>query len=350
MVKYSDSLFARLVAVSLLLSLVLIVLSSIMRLSNQGLGCAGWPECFGYVDVVKYARDISVSSSGFAQPSAIVPPTLVERAHRFVASILLIFIIAVAIMAWRRHRDPEIPIVVPLMILGISLFLALVGIWYGSPLMRPPVIMVNLLGGIALLGLFWWLCLSCFTVSASHSCNQSHIQTLRNWAVFGLVVVVAQTALGGWMSSHFAALGCTTFPDCNGAWWPEMNFSEGFAVQPILTVDGTGKVIISPAAAISIHIAHRMGAGLVLLLAGWLGYKALKLGGRFRTAGVVILTAILLQVLLGIAVVKFSIPLAAVVSHSTVAALLWLGIITLIYYLYYDLNEYENHQIKNHVG
>ncbi|OGT18823.1 MAG: hypothetical protein A2V90_01755 [Gammaproteobacteria bacterium RBG_16_57_12] len=331
MFKYPGSLFARLVAIAFLLSFALIVLSSLMRLSNQGLGCTGWPECFGYVDAARYARDIAASDFGFAQPSAITPPTAVERAHRVVASLLLLFIIAITVVAWRRRKEPGMPVVVPFVILGISLLLSVLGIWYGSPLLRPPVIMANLLGGIALLGSFWWL----YLAQGPRQINPRH-RTLRTWAALGLMAVVTQTALGGWISSHFAALACTTFPDCNGSWWPAMNFSEGFSVQQLLEVNGEGKVIFSSAAAASLHVAHRMGAGLVILLVGWLGYKAIRLGGRLRTIGSILLAALLLQVLLGISVVIFSVPLVAVVTHSAMAALLWLGIITLIYYLRQD--------------
>lgn len=330
MSNYPHSLFARLVAISLVLSLALVVLSSLMRLSNQGLGCADWPACYGYVDVIKYAGDMA-SGSRVAQPEALAPVTFVERAHRVVASLLLLFIIAIVVVAWQRRKDLEQRIVLPLTILGMSLFLAVLGVWYGSPLLRPPVVMGNLLGGMALLGLLWWLRLSMGSRSVQRISHNP--EALRKWAVLGLVLVIAQTALGGWVSSNFAALACETFPHCNGSWWPAMNIAKGFTVQHTLDVSAEGKVLIDQAAVIGIHMAHRISAIFVLLFVGWLGYRAVQLGGRFRAMGIATLAILISQALLGIAVVMFSSPLSVVVAHNALAALLWLSIITIIYRL-----------------
>ena len=331
MFNFPKSLFARLVVVSLFLSLALIVLSSLMRLSNQGLGCDDWPECYGSIDVVKYAKDIDVSKSAIAGIAAITPPSLVERAHRVVASILQLLIIAIAIIAWLRRKNPGQHIVLPIVLLGLSLSLAFLGVWYGSPLLRPTVVMANLLGGIIMVGVFWWLWLS---LNHKRAHDIGSVNVYRKWAIAGLVVVIIQTSLGGWMSSNFAALACTTFPDCNGSWWPDMNVSEGFTIRNKLDVDAEeGRVIVDKAGATSIHMAHRLGAIFVLLFVSWLGYKAMKLGGRFRAVGRAILIILLLQVLIGVTVVVFGSPLNVVVAHNFEAALLWLSIITLIYYL-----------------
>lgn len=332
MVSFPKSLFARLVAISLLLSLTLVVLSSLMRLSNQGLGCDDWPECYGSIDVVKYARDIDTPEFAIAGISAIVPPTLVERAHRVVASILLLLIIAIAVIAWLRRKNPGQHVALPIVLIGLSLFLAFLGVWYGSPLLRPPVVMANLLGGIIMAGVFWWLWLS---LNQEPVHNPHSVSAYRKWAIAGLIVVIIQTSLGGWMSSNFAALACTTFPDCNGSWWPDMNVSEGFTVRNKLDVDAEGRVIIDQAGATSIHMAHRLGAVFVFLFIAWLGYKVMKLGGRFYAVGRAILTILLLQVLIGVTVVIFGSPLSIVVAHNFEAALLWLSLITLIYYLSY---------------
>jgi len=48
------------------------------------------------------------------------------------------------------------------------------------------------------------------------------------WAVLALLGV--QIALGGWVSSNYAVLACTGFPQCNGTWWPAMDFGHGFTL------------------------------------------------------------------------------------------------------------------------
>ncbi len=327
MSKQSSSLFAWLVTVSLILSFALIVLSSLMRLSNQGLGCDDWPDCYGRVDVVKYAGDIAATDSRGLQPGTLAPPTAVERAHRGVASLLLVLILAVVIVAWRRRRGAGPGLTLPLEALTITLVLAVLGVMYGSPLLRPPVVMANLLGGMALLGVLWWLHLS---QGRERTPPAAGAESLRAWAMLGLMLVVVQTVLGGWVSSNFSALACPTLFTCNGA---GMDFSAGFTLRQLLDVSPQGRVIMEPAAMAAIHVTHRLSAVLVLLFVAWLGYRLLKQEGRVRIMGMILLVLLGLQVLLGIMTVIFGSPLGVVVTHNATAALLWLTLLALIHRL-----------------
>ena len=49
-----------------------------------------------------------------------------------------------------------------------------------------------------------------------------------------------QIALGGWVSTNYAALACTDFPLCGGQWMPAMDFEHGFHLWRALgkTADG----------------------------------------------------------------------------------------------------------------
>ena len=333
MVNYPKSMFARLVAISLALSFAVIVFSSLMRLSNLGLECAGWPECYGQIRAPGFADDPDPAVVGSEGPQVFIPDSFVGRGHRAVASLLLLAVIAMAIIAWQRRGDPRQPVALPMALLGLSLFLALIGVWYGTPLLRPPVALANILGGMAMLALLWWLYL--FVRGGPVRGGSRRVVMYRRWAVLGLTAVVAQTALGGWMSANFAALACTTFPDCNGSWWPPMNIAEGFSLSRTLAVNADGKVAIDQAVVTAIHMVHRIGAVFVLLFVGGLGYKTARLGGRFLVIGIAILAILLVQASIGIAVVVFSAPLLVVVAHNAVAALLWLAVITLIYSLYW---------------
>ncbi len=321
------SLFAKLVTVSLILSFTLIVLSSLMRLSNQGLGCDDWPACYGRVDIAKYAGDIGATDSRGLQPGALAPPSAVERAHRGVASTLLVFILAVAIVAWRRRKGVGPGMALPLAAFVITLLLAVLGVMYGSPLLRPPIVMANLLGGMVLLGVLWWLWLN---QGRREVATEASVvaASLRKWALLGLALVVAQTALGGWVSSNFSALACPALPFCGGA---EMDIAAGFTLRQLLEVSPQGRVVMEPAATVGIHVMHRLGALLVLAFLVWLGYRLLKQDGRPRTLGMVLLALLGLQILLGMAVAMLGSPLGMVVSHNATAALLWLTLLALIH-------------------
>ncbi len=303
-----------------------------MRLSNQGLGCDDWPDCYGRIDVVKYAGDIAATTSRSLQPGTLAPPTAVERAHRGVASALLVLIVALVIVAWRKRKDSGLRIMaLPLAALAVTLSLAVLGVLYGSPLLRPPVVMANLLGGMVLLGLLWWLHLSLGQGPAADISPEA--ERLRKWALLGLALVVTQTALGGWVSSNFSALACPTFPLCNGVLWPEMDMPAGFTLRHLLLVSPEGRVVVEPAATLAVHMVHRLGALFVVLFVGWLGYRALKRDGRIRRLGRIVFVLLGLQVLLGMAVVVFSAPLGLVVTHNATAALLWLTLLALIHRL-----------------
>lgn len=43
-----------------------------------------------------------------------------------------------------------------------------------------------------------------------------------------LIVLGMQIALGGWVSTTYAALACVDFPACHGTWKPTTGFIQGF--------------------------------------------------------------------------------------------------------------------------
>jgi cytochrome c oxidase assembly protein subunit 15 len=90
---------------------------------------------------------------------------------------------------------------------------------------------------------------------------------LRLIALLALLGVILQIALGGWVSSNYAALACSDFPTCLGTWLPAMDFTQAFQLQRELgqAADGT---LLSNAALTAIHWSHRVGALIVALLVG----------------------------------------------------------------------------------
>ena len=53
---------------------------------------------------------------------------------------------------------------------------------------------------------------------------------LRTLLWLAAIAVAVQIALGGWVSTNYAVLACTTFPSCQGSWWPAMNFGEALQI------------------------------------------------------------------------------------------------------------------------
>jgi cytochrome c oxidase assembly protein subunit 15 len=144
-----------------------------------------------------------------------------------------------------------------------------------------------------------------------------------------LLVLIAEILLGAWTDAYYAALACTTFPDCHGQWLPGLNLWAGLPMLGTLNVDAYGKVIIDQAVAADIHMAHRVGALVAFAVIFWLVVKAWVVGARF--ASICLLLLLLIQTALGIATVMGNFSIMVVVCHSVLSALLIVSTLTLIH-------------------
>lgn len=146
--------------------------------------------------------------------------------------------------------------------------------------------------------------------------------------------MISQIALGGWVSSNYAALACTDFPGCvpNGEFWPEMDFKKGFDLTLEIGPDYEFGHLDS-AGRMAIHMAHRIGALLVFIylmsLAHFLFYRGK--GTIFRKLSIVLVGVVFLQIGLGISNVVFHLPLRIAVAHNFVGSLLLLVMISIYY-------------------
>jgi len=129
-----------------------------------------------------------------------------------------------------------------------------------------------------------------------------------------------QIALGGWVSTNYAVLVCGEFPTCQGSWWPQMNFREGFTIWRELGQNHTGELITFPALT-AIHYVHRLMAYLVLAAMLWLGWRLWTVDGMRPAARALLLLAAW-QFGSGLTNVVLDWPLAAAVGHTGGAAAL----------------------------
>jgi cytochrome c oxidase assembly protein subunit 15 len=172
--------------------------------------------------------------------------------------------------------------------------------------------------GLALLGSLGWL-----------AARQTPMPTVEpavvRWrpaALFGLVLLIIQIALGGWVSTNYAVLACTDFPLCNGAWIPPMNFEHGFHLWRALGMTGDGEVI-SQDALVAIHWTHRTFAVVVVLYTLWLAAR-LRRFDSLRTPANGVLLLIVVQFLTGLSNILLQWPLPIAVAHNGGAAILLL--------------------------
>jgi len=187
-----------------------------------------------------------------------------------------------------------------------------------------------LLGGMATLGLLTWLALR--QVSVRRSGGPEASRRLRPWAVLGRVIVIFQIALGGWVSTNYAALACVDFPTCHGAWLPQLDFRHAFQFVRELGMTAAGAALPDEALT-AIHWTHRVGALVALLYVGSLAFVVLRTPALARH-GALLLAILLLQVGLGVANVVMRLPLPLAVAHNAGAALLLILLIMLNFALF----------------
>ena len=319
--------FYRLTWTALVLTFAVVLLGAYVRLSDAGLGCPDWPGCYGHLDVPDEAHQIAKANEAYPERPVEAHKAWKEMIHRYFAGTLGLLILAMAALAWRNRREPDQPVVLPVLLLGLVIFQALLGMWTVTWQLKPVVVMGHLLGGLATLSLLMWLALRQGRYSGDAVIAQA--RSLRVYAVLGLILLVGQIALGGWTSANYAALACPDFPTCQTYWWPPTDFQEAFTLWRGLGVSYEYGVLDNNAR-VTIHLMHRLGAVAILLYLGWLVWRLTTTGSQIlRGVGMAIGILLAVQLSLGIANVVMQLPLPVAVAHNGGAALLLLALVTL---------------------
>jgi heme a synthase len=228
-------------------------------------------------------------------------------------------------IAWRQRETLRQSPFLATSLVALIVLQATLGMWTVTMLLKPVIVTLHLLGGMAILGLLTWLALRQFSLRPPG--DAATAQRLRPWAALGLLIVIAQIALGGWVSTNYAALACTDFPTCHGAWLPSMDFGHAFQFVRELGMTAAGAPL-SQDALNAIHWSHRVGALVTLFFVGGLALAVLRVPGLALLGGA-LLAVLLLQVALGIANVIMHLPLVLAAGHNAGAALLLLAMVVL---------------------
>jgi heme a synthase len=326
--------FRRLALFAVALTMVVVVLGAFTRLVDAGLGCPDWPGCYGFLGIPLSDTAISTAEARF--PDAPVEPDKAwwEMIHRYFAGSLGLVIFALALGAFnegRRRptadRSSTLPLKLSLGLLALVILQATFGAWTVTLKLWPQVVTAHLLGGFATLSLLWLLCLRLGVLA-----NVRAPRPVLPLAAVALAVVVVQIALGGWVSSNYAALACHDFPTCHGDWWPEMDLAQGFNLAQGVGPNYLGGQLESDAR-IAIHFVHRLGALAVVLVTALLAWRLHR--ARSPLAGP-LLAVLGVQVALGVLNVILALPLSIATAHNAVGALLLLVLVTVNYRAFRD--------------
>ena len=245
-----------LTALTLFLTFDLVLFGAFTRLTDSGLGCPDWPGCYGNASPLGAQRRHRRRAGALPTGPVTHGKAWIEMVHRYLA------------IGGRRadHRArwrpglARAPRAAATRRGGRSrrcVWVCLQGAFGALTVtmkLYPAIVTLHLLGGLVLLAL---LALQPSRYRAAplalprRRCARRLARCWRCWLL--------QVALGGWVSTNYAVLACSDFPDLPGQWWPPMDFAQGFALRAS-SARGSGGGYLPFAALTAIHMAHRLGA------------------------------------------------------------------------------------------
>lgn len=307
--------------VTLFLTFDLVLFGAFTRLTDSGLGCPDWPGCYGSASPVGAKEEIVAAQTAMPTGPVTHSKAWIEMVHRYLATGVGVLIIVLTVASWSARKargaaftpNPWWPTVTLVWVCVQGAFGALTV----TMKLFPAIVSLHLLGGLLLLALL---------AAQAGALRMREVGGaplhlpgfLRKALWFAFALLLVQAASGAWVSTNYAVLACAEFPQCQGAWWPAMNFAQGFDLWRPLGLTGSGENI-SFQALTAIHMAHRMMAlvtllALVILVAALWRFSALQRAARWM------LGLLFLQAMTGISNVVLDWPLLAAVLHTGGAA------------------------------
>jgi len=318
----------KLVLFSLFLAAVVIVLGAYTRLTDAGLGCPDWPGCYGHLTVPTSEAKIDAANQAFPHRPVETHKAWVEMIHRYFAGALGLCILAIATLAVIKRKEGT-PVKLPLLLLALVTFQAVLGMWTVTLNLLPVVVMGHLLGGFSVIACLYLLYLRLPTSGEHRRVTQPKgLRQLGFASALAVMILVAQIALGGWTSANYAALACTDMPICEDGWQQRLDFSGAYTIPE---ADNYEYGAHDYGQRMTMHIVHRAGA---LITSAYLLFFAIlclrhSASGQLKKGVGVMLTALCAQVALGVSNVVLSLPLFVAVAHNAVAAILLLCLVGL---------------------
>ena len=324
-VARGDDRYRRLAWVTVFFTFDLIVFGAFTRLTDSGLGCPDWPGCYGEANPFLAHGDISAAEAAQPTGPVTVVKAWIEMIHRYLAMGVGVMIIALLVIATRMWRQTALSRYHPALPIALLIWVCVQGAFGALTVtlkLQPVIVTTHLLLGMGLLAMLVW-----------HATRQNETErpvipaesaeapaALRTWALIALALGFTQIALGGWVSTNYAALACGGFPLCQGALVPAMDLEQGFTLWRQLGMTAGGEYLPFDAL-VAVHWVHRLFALVVVMVVGWTAWRAKQIAA-FADIGRWLLWLIALQFLSGISTVVFNWPLALAVLHNAGAALL----------------------------
>ena len=297
---WKDRLYLFLLGFSVIGILIQITLGGVVRVTGSGDGCPDWPQCFGRW----------------------LPPweyhAILEYSHRSTGTVVGIIMLLALIRTVQKYRSDRTLVYI---LASAFILVGIVGIIGGQVVLNdlnPAISTLHL--GLAEIVLL--LMITAFVIAAtsplsrafdvSQSLEARQVRRIATWAAIIALVALLSGAYAVWRNAGGV---CGSWPLCGGPIIPEIWLTF-------------------------IHMAHRLMAGISVLLAAYAAHRAYRLEGAsqlLRLSAVIVLIVIIAQVIIGAAnpwtdfetwVKALHLSMATVMFAATslVAVIIWLAI------------------------
>ena len=323
-----DSKISKLSFVGALFTLIVISLGAWVRLTDAGLGCPDWPGCYGLLTTPDTVDELAKAREYYPNADIDVGKAWREMLHRYMAGLLGLYVFFITYISIKySKRSYMLPVLISILII----IQAIMGMLTVTMLVKPTIVTTHLFFGMLTATLLFINSLKYSNVSMSSEKIPAIalIIITITW-----VFLIIQILLGGWTSTNYASLACTDFPKCLDQWYPkEMIFNEAFNVINLPDVNYEGG-ILAYGAKVAIHYSHRITALILTFVFISALYVVFKLNKHSLLKKLMSISIIffILQVILGISNVVYSLPLNIAVWHTMNAAILMALISSALYY------------------
>lgn len=329
-------MFRKITLFSVVLTLIVIVSGSYLRLSGAELACPDWPGCFGQALVSDNAGFMEKAAAAFPDQVPDIAKALKVMTYRYLTGGLGLLIFLSALLAWREKQFRFTALTSTWSLLILVALQSAFGLWIVKTQAMPLVV-----AGLTVLEMmtFWLLFRLYLRSNPAIEIHRPVQQWPRYFAWIAMSVLFVEIVLGAWVSANHAALACTGFPKCNGQWWPEADYRGALDLLHGL-FSGYYGVLAFDAQVAAVWL-HRVGALVCFILLSLLmvNVTSARYPKQLGKAGLLLSLLLFVQIGLGVVGFKLGNPLWAVLAHHVCSALLMLPLIAISFYSKYGFAE-----------
>jgi heme A synthase len=282
--------FRRLAVWTAVFTYLLIIWGGIVRVTGSGNGCGTtdqWPLCHG----------------------SLLPAwqlnTLIEFTHRWLASVDTILVVVLTVAVWVWHRDQRKILVGTSVAAGLFVVQIALGALTVETNLPGGVVMLHLANALLLFAVLIYVAVVATTVGTARQSpgfGAAANAALRTPVVIAVVATYVVALSGAFLVATNSTGGCSSWPLCG----------SGFSIPTTQSA--------------TINVAHRVIAGVVVLMLGGLMavIRKRRRGDRAVSIGTMAVNLLLvLQVAAGALDAIFNLPAGLSALHIALASLLW---------------------------